>query len=244
MELSGKKYWLVGASEGLGRAMAQQLSALGVHLVLSARTKSRLDDLAATLPGPANVVPLDVTDIDAVRSAAQAIGELDGVIYAAGVYTPTPTSKWDLGNVESMCEINFLGGARVLGAVVPEMVSKNVGHVVVIGSLSGFRGLPNSIGYSSSKAGLMHLAESIHADLHRTQVRVQLLNPGFIKTRLTEKNDFQMPFLMSPEDAAKHAVKAMQSSGFQHNFPLAFSWLFRAANWLPATIYYKVFGQK
>jgi len=224
--------------------MAHQLSALGMELVLSARTKSRLDDLVAELPNTAEVLALDVTDLEAVKSAAQKIGDLDGIIYAAGVYTPTFSGDWDMAQVEAMCEINFLGAARVLGSVVPDMVAKDAGHVVIIGSLSGFRGLPNSIGYSSSKAGLMHLAEAMHADLHRSGVKVQLLNPGFIKTRLTDKNGFKMPFLMTPEEAASHAVDAMQKSGFQHNFPRVFSWLFRGANWVPATIYYKIFGRK
>jgi len=244
MDLQGKKYWLVGASEGLGRAMAHQLSALGVELILSARTKSRLDDLVAELPNAARALPLDVTDLDAVKAAAQDIGALDGIIYAAGVYTPTFAGDWDMVQVEAMCEINFLGAARVLGAVLPDMVAKDAGHVVIIGSLSGFRGLPSSIGYSSSKAGLMHLAEAMHADLHSSGVKVQLLNPGFIKTRLTNKNGFKMPYLMTPEEAANHAVTAMQRSGFQHNFPRVFSWLFRGANWLPAALYFKIFGRK
>lgn len=239
---AGSRYWLIGASEGLGRALAIELSKAGVELALSARNRDRLEQLAKELPNPASVHPLDVTDSLMVNDVAYDVGPVDGVIYAAGVYWPMTAKEWDTGAVEAMCDINFTGAARVLGVTVPEMVSKNAGHVVLIGSLSGFRGLPGAIGYGASKAGMMHLAENLHAELHRTDVRVQLINPGFIKTRLTDKNQFKMPFVMEPEEAALHVIAAMRSSRFQSNFPRLFSWLFRGANFLPAWVYYRLFG--
>ena len=143
-----------------------------------------------------------------------------------------------------MIAINFTGAARVLGLVIPKFLNQDYGHIVLIGSLSGFRGLPNAIGYGASKAGMMHLAENIHADLYSSGVKVQLINPGFIKTRLTDKNNFKMPFIMSAEEAAQNVINAMLSDRFQTNFPRLFSWVFRGANFLPATIYYKLFGEK
>ncbi|WP_069301013.1 SDR family NAD(P)-dependent oxidoreductase [Neptunicoccus sediminis] len=240
---AGKRYWLVGASEGLGRAVAQKLSALGVELALSARSEDRLRDLSDSLPSPSTVHPLDVRNLDEVRRVAGEIGPLDGVVFLAGVYWPMEASEWDSEAVEAMCDINFTGAARVMGAVVPQMIAQDRGHVVLIGSLSGFRGLPGAIGYGASKAAVMHLAEDIHAETVRTNVHVQLVNPGFIKTRLTDKNDFKMPFVMGPEQAADHVVAAMQSRRFQTNFPRVFSWLFRGANFLPATLYYRLFGK-
>jgi short-subunit dehydrogenase len=242
MSFQGKRYWLVGASEGLGRALTKELSKLGAELVISARNEKRLQELVQETD--AQAVPLDVTDKPAVEKARSEIGALDGVIYAAGVYTPLKSSDWDSDAVEQMIEINFLGAARVLGSVVPEFAKNGRGHIVIIGSLSGFRGLPSAIGYGASKSGLMHLAENLHADLRASGVKVQLINPGFIKTRLTDKNEFKMPFIMSADDAALQVVQAMQSERFQSNFPRPFSWLFRGANFLPAPLYYRLFGAK
>jgi NADP-dependent 3-hydroxy acid dehydrogenase YdfG len=247
MTFSGKRYWLVGASEGLGRAVAEKLSAAGAELVLSARNGDRLKALADSLAGPAEVVPVDVSDMESARAAAAAAwadGRLDGVVFLAGVYWPQAAQDWNAEQVVAMCDINLTGAARVLGQVVPRFVERDRGHVVITGSLSGFRGLPGAIGYGASKAGLMSLAESMQADLHRTGVRVQLINPGFIKTRLTEKNDFAMPFIMTPEDAASHMMAGMRAPRFQTNFPRVFSWLFRGSLFLPAWAYYRLFGRR
>jgi len=131
----------------------------------------------------------------------------------------------------------------VLGACVPQMVARDHGHIVITGSLSGFRGLPGAIGYAASKAGTLALAESLHADLWRTGVRVQLANPGFIKTRLTDKNDFKMPFLMTPEEAAQEMFELMCDDGaFARHFPRVFSWLFRGSRFLPNWAYYRLFA--
>lgn len=243
-KLSGKTYWLVGASEGLGRALALKLSQAGSSLVLSARGEDSLKALAAELPGPARIVPCDVSDRDSVIAAAEAVGEIDGMVYLAGVYWPFPASAWDPEQTEAMFDINLTGAARVLGQVVPGMVARGKGHIVLTGSLSGYRGLPGSIGYSSSKAGLMHLAESIYADLRGSGVDVQLANPGFIRTRLTDKNDFAMPFLMEPDQAAEEMMILMRSTRFQRAFPRLFSLVFRGANFLPDWAYFRLFGGK
>ncbi|MEL7089456.1 MAG: SDR family NAD(P)-dependent oxidoreductase, partial [Planctomycetota bacterium] len=114
-------------------------------------------------------------------------------------------------------------------------------HVVIAGSLSGFRGLPGAIGYGASKAAVMSLAETMYADLRGSGVEVQLVNPGFVKTRLTDKNEFSMPFLMEPEDAAREIVEHMMMGGFKRSFPTLFSWLFRGSQFLPDWLYYRVF---
>lgn len=240
----GARYWLVGASEGLGRSLAHKLSSAGIKLALSARNGDRLQELADELPSAASVHPLDVSDLQAVKDAAFDVGQIDGIIYAAGVYWPMDAKDWDADAVEAMCDINFTGVARVMGATVPSMIERNKGHVVLIGSLSGFRGLSGAIGYGASKAGMMHLAENMYAELHQTGVKVQLVNPGFIKTRLTDKNEFNMPFVMGPDEAADNVMAAMRSNRFQSNFPRMFSWLFRGSNFLPAWAYYRVFGRK
>jgi NADP-dependent 3-hydroxy acid dehydrogenase YdfG len=238
----GKRYWLVGASEGLGRALAERLSAAGAEVILSARSADRLAEVAAALPGPSKVVPVDVADSASVRAAAQAMGQIDGVVFLAGLYWPMTAQAWSPDQVETMCDVNFTGCARVIGAALPDMVKRGRGHVVITGSLSGFRGLPGAIGYGASKAGVMALAESMQADLRGSGILVQVANPGFIRTRLTDKNDFKMPFLMEPAEAADRMFRHMQTDRFKVSFPVAFSWLFRLSQFLPDWAYYRIFA--
>ena len=240
MKLKGKKYWIIGASEGLGRELSIQLSNLGVKLIISARNETRLNELSSLTK--AKVLALDVLNIDAINQASKSVGIIDRIIYVAGDYTPLNSTTWNVEEVDKMIAVNFTGAAKVLGFIVPKFLKQNNGHIVMIGSLSGFRGLPNAIGYGASKAAMMHLAENIKADLYKTPIKIQLINPGFIKTRLKEKNNFKMPFIMSVEDAAKRVIIAMNSNRFQTNFPLIFSLLFRASNLLPAFIYFWLFS--
>ncbi|MEM7718308.1 MAG: SDR family NAD(P)-dependent oxidoreductase [Pseudomonadota bacterium] len=238
---SGKRYWLVGASQGLGRAVAQEMSKIGVEVILSARDKDALQTLAGSLPGKSTVVPVDVSDDESVAKAAEEVGEVDGMVFLAGLYWPLSAKEFDGERVATMIDVNLTGAARVLGHVVPNMVARDEGHIVLTGSLSGFRGLPGANGYGASKAGIMSMAETLYADLRTTGIDVQLINPGFIKTRLTEKNDFTMPFIMEPEDAARLFVDHMQDDEFARNFPRHFGALFRLSQLLPDWLYYRLF---
>lgn len=240
-EWSGKTYWLVGASEGLGRALAFKMSRAGADLILSARSEERLQALADELPGRARVVPIDISDRASVKAAWEAVGEIDGMVFLAGVYTPMSAKDWNADEVEAMFDINLMGAARVLGHVVPAFVARDRGHIVLTGSLSGFRGLPGAIGYSASKAGLYSLAESLDGDLKDTGVEVQLVNPGFIKTRLTDKNDFNMPFIMEPAAAADAFFEHMTGGGFVRSFPTLFGLVFRFSTFLPHGLYRRLF---
>lgn len=239
---AGKKYWLVGASEGLGEALAHKLAAQGAELVLSARSEAKLAALAATLP-KAQVVACDVTDPAAVARAASDIGPLDGMVYLAGYYDPMKAQSWNTEAVHRMTAVNFTGALNVLGAVVPAFVARDAGHIVLIGSLAGYRGLPGSIGYGASKAALMHMGETLYADLHKTGVKVQNINPGFIATRLTAKNTFDMPQIMSPGLAADHVLKAMRAGRFETAFPKPFAWLFMRAGFAPRALWLKLFSK-
>jgi NADP-dependent 3-hydroxy acid dehydrogenase YdfG len=241
---TGKRYWLVGASEGLGLALAHLLSRAGAEVILSARSQDRLDEAVKSLAGKGSAVACDVSDRASVQAAADSIGPVDGVVYLAGVYWPTRAQDWNAEQVEAMCDVNFTGCARVMGAVLPAMVAQGRGHVVITGSLSGFRGLPGAIGYSASKAGVMALAESMYADLRDSGIEVQVANPGFIRTRLTAKNDFSMPFLMEPEAAAREMFEHMNSDAFKKSFPLVFSWLFRLSQFMPDWMYYRLFAPR
>lgn len=238
----GKRYWLVGASDGLGAALAQRLSKAGAHVIVSARSEDKLRDLVASLPTEGSYQTVDVSDDASIIAATQAIGQIDGVIYLAGVYWPFAATEWNAEQATAMADINFTGLVRVMGRVVPQFVARDAGHIVITGSLSGFRGLPGSIGYTASKAGTMSLAECLYADLRGTGVDVQVANPGFIKTQLTDKNDFTMPFIMTPEEAAEHMFRHMNSSRFKVSFPTVFSWVFRGSQFLPDWLYFRIFS--
>ncbi len=231
-DFSGKTYWLIGASEGLGRALAQALSARGAKLILSSRNIERLESLCETLPD-ARAVPIDVTDLETVRGAVAAVGEVDGLIYNAGAYEPMTSSEWDTETALAISDVNYSGAVRVLGETVPGLVLAGKGDITLIGSLAGYRGLPSAIGYGASKAALISLAETMRFDLAGTGVTVRIVNPGFIKTRLTEKNSFKMPMLMTPEDAASRVVGAMEKRRFRTDFPAPFSWAIRVLDFLP-----------
>lgn len=239
--MKDQRWWLIGASEGLGRALATAMAAEGARLILSARGEERLRALAGDLD--ARALPLDVSDPAAVATAAEAAGPVDGLIYLAGAYWPMKAQEWDSARMETMLDVNLNGAVRVLGHVLPGMIARNQGRVVLTGSLAGFRGLPGSLGYGQSKAALMNLGQSLQADLRGTGVRVQLVNPGFIRTRLTDRNDFSMPFLMDPDEAAAHMLRAIRSGRPATSFPTVFSWLFRAGRLLPTPLWNRLFAR-
>ncbi|UWQ79888.1 SDR family NAD(P)-dependent oxidoreductase [Leisingera sp. S132] len=235
---AAKTYWLIGASHGLGRETARLLDHEGARLILSARSKDALQELAQELRH-AIALPVDVTDLNAVAEAARTAGPLDGVIYNAGAYEPMRTQDWDSSTVLKMSDVNFTGALRVLGEVVPGFVRQKRGDITLVGSLAGYRGLPASIGYGASKAALISLAETMRHDLKGSGVTVRLVNPGFIRTRLTDKNSFRMPQLLEPHEAARHVVAAMRSRRFRTDFPRPFSYAIKALHLLPDWILYR-----
>lgn len=241
-EWSGKRYWLVGAGDGLGEALAHQLSRAGVEVIVSARTEEKIKAVSKALPGRSSYQVVDIAQDVSVEQAAAAIGPVDGVVLLAGVYWPFSARAWDAPKATAMANINFTGFVRVLGQTVPQMVERDAGHIVLTSSLTAFRGLPGSIGYTASKAATLSLAECIYADLRHTGVQVQVCNPGFIKTQLTDKNDFDMPFIMSADDAAKRMFDHMQTDRFKTSFPRLFSLLFRGGQFLPDSLYYRLFA--
>ena len=235
-----KTWWIIGASEGLGRALAEEMDARGARLILSARGANRLSDLAATL-GEARAIPMDVTNADSVQEASERAGAVDGLVYCVGQYEPMHAQDWNAHDVALMTQANFTGALCVLGHSLPRMLERDTGHIVLIGSLAGYSGLPGAIGYGASKAALMHLAENLQADLRGTGLAVKQVNPGFIRTRLTAKNQFDMPFILSPEQAADRTIRAIESRRFATAFPTVFSWLFRMGRFLPRGLFLRLF---
>lgn len=237
---TGQRWWIVGASSGLGRELARLMAREGAEVIASARSREALETLAAEEPRM-TAQPLDVTDSESVAQVAEAVGLPDGVIYAAGAYEPMSARAWRPGVAEAIAEVNFTGALTVLSRVVPGMAARGAGRVVLIGSLAGFRGLPGAIGYGASKAALMHLAENLRADLAGSGVVVQRVNPGFIRTRLTAKNSFAMPQIMEPEDAARRTLAAIRSGRFSTSFPAPFAWAFTLGRFLPLPLFHALF---
>lgn len=237
---AGQRWWIIGASEGLGRALADLMLADGAKVVVSARNQTKLAEFAATSPG-LQALAMDVSDPAAVAAAVAELGQVDGVVYCVGLYDPMSALDWKPGSAEAMADGNYIGALRVLSHLMPGFVARNAGHIVLIGSLAGFRGLPGAIGYGSSKAALMHLGENLRVDLRGTGLRVQVANPGFIATRLTAKNSFRMPQLMTPETAAAHVMRLMRSKRFSSSFPAPFAWLFSVGRYLPLGWFHRLF---
>jgi len=240
---TGRKIWLVGASEGIGAAAAVMLAQAGATLALSARNAEKLGELVATLPGQGHMSQaLDVTDALSVRGAWNAIiaqwGSVDIVMYNAGAYTPLSAKEFDLKAAEQMLDVNFRGALRVLDCVIPGFVARKGGQIVLVASVAGYRGLPRAIGYGASKAALMHMAENLRIDLSDVGIKVQVVSPGFVKTRLTDKNDFNMPFIITADVAAKRIVDGMAGSAFEIHFPKRFSLILKTLRMLPHRLYF------
>jgi short-subunit dehydrogenase len=239
------RIWLIGASEGIGRAIAGELAKEQENfLILSARNEKRLKELAEEIPRNNLLVPVDVASSASIEQAwntiQNEIGSIDKVIYCAGYYKPMSADNMQIEEIEQMIQVNLTGCMRVLSCVVPEFITKRAGHVVLIGSIAGFRRLPNAIGYGASKAGIIHLAENLKCDLSEYNIKVQVINPGFVRTRLTDLNQFPMPAIMESEQAAKYIIKYMNSKAFEARFPFLFANLLKILSLLPYWLYFKI----
>lgn len=242
-EWEGRRVWLVGASSGIGRATASALHGLGGQVIVSARDVVALQDFARQHPG-AQAVPLDVTDAPAVKRAAQALlaqGPLDAVVYCAGHYRAMTADQLDLPDLLRHNQVNYLGALHVLDAVLPGLLAQpegRRGHLSLMASVAGYRGLPNSLAYGPTKAALINLAETLYLDLHGQGVGVSLINPGFVETPLTAQNDFKMPALISPAQAAQAILKGWARGRFEIHFPRRFTFWMKVLRCLPYTAYF------
>ena len=238
----GRRVWLIGASTGIGRALAEQLHAQGATVIVSARKLEALKQFVLDHPG-SQAVPLDVTDRVAVRRAAGAAlmdGPLDLVCYCAGHYQAMRATAMDLNDMLHHHEVNTVGALHVLDAITPGMVARKQGHISLVSSVAGFRGLPQSLAYGPTKAALINLAETLYLDLHPHGLGVSLINPGFVETPLTAQNDFHMPALISPGQAAQEIVRGWARGEFEIHFPKRFTRWMKLLRLLPYRLYFAV----
>lgn len=239
-EWRGRRVWLVGASTGIGRALACELHARGAQVIVSARHQDALEAFVHDHPG-SRALPVDVTDRLAVHNAAHALGvdgALDLVCYCAGYYHPMRATDMDLNDMVRHHEVNTLGALHVLDAVLPPLIMRRQGHISLISSVAGFRGLPLSLAYGPTKAALINLAEALYLDLQPHRIGVSLINPGFVDTPLTAHNDFPMPALITPTDAAKAIVQGWERGEFEIHFPKRFTRVMKLLRLLPYRAYF------
>lgn len=264
----GCRVWLVGASAGIGEALAIALARRGAQLILSARRREALQAVAAACsvssdvaavdraPGPLPlhapiIVPVDVAQPDDVGRAWQDLcgicGGVDLVVYLAGHYEPLRAeqpSEVLLPALRRMLAVNLAGALEVVGRVAPALAARTAGPqsgrpggIALVASVAGYRGLPLALGYGPTKAALIHLAEGLHLDLAPRGVGVWLINPGFVATRLTAGNAFEMPALLTPGEAAEAIVAGLASGCFEIHFPRRFTRVLKLLGLLPARLY-------
>jgi len=244
VQWAGKRVWLIGASSGIGLACAQALAHAGAQVVVSARQVDALAGRPHIHP-----VPLDVTDTASVQAATAQVmgsvlqhpslgGPLDLVVYCAGHYHAQRATDYDLADMLRHQEVNYAGALRVLDVVLPLLLAQGQGHISLVSSVAGWRGLPNGLAYGPTKAALTHLAESLFLDLQDRGIGVSVISPGFVATPLTAQNNFQMPALMTPDQAATAMLKGWAQGAFDIHFPKRFTLWLKLLRLLPYRWYF------
>lgn len=233
--------WIVGASSGMGQGLAVQLAKMGIKVTASARSKSALETLEKENPN-IRARPLDICQLDVVaevgQKATEQFGPIDLVVLSAGAWDPSSPEHWDHEKATRSMTVNYFGVINVIDTVLPQMRKNVKGHIAIVSSVSGYSGLPGAAYYSPPKAALINLAEAIKPELEQQGIKLQIVNPGFVRTPMTEVNDFPMPFLMERDDAVQRIVDGFKSSRFEIIFPRRFAWLMKLLSFLPYPLYF------
>lgn len=242
--------WVTGASSGIGQAVALELARRGWTVAITARRLDRLEaiaDSAAGLPGRVVAHPGDVTNAGAMRVLVEGIESVHGPIALAflnaGIAPKSATAPLDLAALEAAIDVNLLGAARGIAAVLERMKQRGRGQLVVNASVAGYGGLPRAVAYGTSKAAAIYLCESLKPACERLGIRVQVLNPGFIDTPMTQDHDYRMPLLLPVEEAARRAVDGFERGGFEIAFPRRMAWGMKLINQLPYPLYFRAIAR-
>ena len=235
---------IIGGTFGIGYELSKIYLKKSKNLIILGRNDEKLDEISKEFSNSqTNVITkkLDVTSIEQCKQTLSSIIDelesLDLIIYSSGFYKPNNTFDVDLDLYRKTIEVNFMGLINVMSVILPFLKQQQKGHIAMISSLAGFFGLPNSSGYGPSKAAMMNYSESIYNDCKKNNIHVSIINPGFIKTRLTEQNKFKMPFLMSAEEAAKIIYNGLEKKKYDITFPFMMSLIFKTLRILPKPVF-------
>ena len=236
-----KKIWITGASSGIGKALAIKFANEGWQVAASARRTNLLEELNKNNQN-IHSFPLDVVNLENSKKIFEKIieklGEINLCIFSSGTYDPKTEREINVEQIQKVFNVNFFGTLNCIKSVEDYFKKKRSGHIAVVSSLVGYRGLPNSTGYAPSKAALNNLTESLYFDFKRYDVKVSLITPGFIKTPLTDKNTFKMPFLKSSEFAAEKIYNGLiKKNSFEISFPIQIKIIMKILKILPNKIY-------
>ena len=239
-----KVIWITGASSGIGKAVAIKFAENGWIVAASARREILLNELKE-INENIYPFPLDVTDIDKCKLVATNIinqfRNIDICLFGTGMHDPKSEKKFNLEKVREIMEVNYFGTMNSINSIYDYFSEKKNGQISIISSVAGYRGLPAAGAYCASKAALTSFAESLNFDMQMKNVRVSLVSPGFIKTPMTDQNDFPMPMIKSPEFAANEIYKGLTvKRGFEIHFPKAFTYFLKFLQILPSGIYFKL----
>jgi NAD(P)-dependent dehydrogenase (short-subunit alcohol dehydrogenase family) len=238
---AGRRVWVVGASDGIGAATARLLLEHGARVALSARRAARLERLCLGEP-LALALPLDVGDPAQVARACERIvgqwGGVDLVLLVAGAHAPMRADSFDLAAAKHLLDVNLRGVFHCLDAVLPLLLRQGAGGIGIVASVAGMGGLPKALAYGATKAALIHLSESLYLDLRPRGIDVYQINPGFVATALTAGNDFRMPALISPQEAAWAVLDGIEDGRFHIHFPRRLSNAMRLLRLLPYRWYF------
>ena len=239
-----KVIWITGASSGIGKALALRFANEGWIVAASARRENLLQDLNKENPN-IHSFPLDVTKIDQCKSVFKSIiekfNDVEISIFGTGIHDPKSEKEFNLDKIRKIMEVNYFGTMNSINSVYDYYNDKKSGQISIISSIAGYRGLPAAGAYCASKSALTSFAESLHFEMKRKNVRVSLVSPGFIKTPMTDQNDFPMPMIKPPEFAAEQIyIGLVKKKGFEIHFPKAFTYLLKFLSMLPSSIYFKI----
>ena len=239
-----KVIWITGASSGIGKALALKFSKEGWIVAASARRENLLLDLNKENKNIYSF-PLDVTNIEQCKTVFKSIldkfSNIEISIFGTGIHDPKSEKEFNLDKIRKIMEVNYFGTMNSINSVYDYYKTKEGGQISIISSVAGYRGLPAAGAYCASKSALTSFTESLHFEMKRRNVRVSLISPGFIKTPMTDQNDFPMPMIKSPEFAAKEIYKGLiMKKGFEIHFPKAFTFIMKILSMLPSSIYFKI----
>ncbi|MDP2226207.1 MAG: SDR family NAD(P)-dependent oxidoreductase [Moraxellaceae bacterium] len=239
--------WVIGASSGIGHALADALLQRGANVAVSARKTESLDALSTQYPGKVLVLPLDVSDADAWSRSYAALESqwptLDDFIFCAADYQPIRAWELEGRRAEKMIRTNIAGPVHGVATVLPAMLKKQSGSIALIASVAGYMGLPKSLVYGPTKAALINFAEALYLDVHPRGIGVSIINPGFVDTPLTQGNDFTMPALITPAEAASEIIKGLEDGAFEIHFPKRFTRWLRLIRRLPYSLKFSILAE-